>query len=279
MSGILTGLALLFRPVADTPHFVLAIAGSVVVFVATMWGLHLLSPQARKWLTIALTFVAGLFYLLEFLWPTSTAPNGKQENFLTPFLTPSGIFLQNIWVWAVGMGIISLTIVHGRRLFARREGWHNSLAFFLAMISITVFGFMSQEGSGGPKLANLSYNALFDGLLVNLDSAMFALLAFYIASAAYRAFRIRTVESGLLMIAALVVMLGFVSFGVGLTSWIPPNSPWGYLRFEQLTVWLLRWINMPTQRAVTVGVSVGGLAMAMRLWLSLERGSFFSQEG
>jgi len=107
---------------------------------------------------------------------------------------------------------------------------------------------------------------------------MFALLAFYIASAAYRAFRVRTVEAGLLMAAALIVMLGMVNFGVGLTSWIPLDSPWRFFRIEQLSQWTLSWINMPAYRAVIIGVAVGMLAMALRLWLSLERGTFFSQE-
>ncbi|HEY3342571.1 MAG TPA: hypothetical protein VGK81_11155, partial [Anaerolineae bacterium] len=115
-------------------------------------------------------------------------------------------------------------------------------------------------------------------LLVNFDAAMFSLLAFYIASAAYRAFRVRTVEAALLMVSALIVMLGMVNFGVFLTHSIPLDSPYAFFRVERLSLWILNWINMPAQRAVTIGVAVGALAMAMRIWLSLERGTFFSQE-
>ncbi len=149
-------------------------------------------------------------------------------NWLTPLQDPVNDFVPYIFYWAFGLGIISLSMIHGRRLLQRASGWHNSLAFFLAMLGMIVFGYMSNVGMPnrhggfyGPRDGYIAYNSLFDGLLVNLDSAMFALLAFYIASAAYRAFRVRTVEAGLLMVSALLVMLGLVNFGVWLTSAIP----------------------------------------------------------
>jgi len=202
----------------------------------------------------------------------------KIQNFLTPFTQPVNDFLLYILVWTIGLGLISLTIVHGRRLLRRASGWHNSLAFFLAMLAMLVVGFASLEGQTGMAAMKNTYDALFYGLLVNLDAAVFALLAFYIASAAYRAFRVRTIEAALLMLAALIVMLGFVSFGVKLTNWIAPESPLAFFRIERLSSFVMNWLNMPGYRAVVIGVSVGALAMAMRIWLSLERGAFFSQE-
>lgn len=270
---VMTTLHHLFTPVMTTPKFLLFIAIATLIFVGVMTGLHRLSPQAKKWLTLVCTFIAGLYFLLEFLLPTK---NG--ENFITPTVDPVSTYVIYILIWTMFMGIISLGVVHGRRLLKLSPGWHNSLAFFIAFFAMIVAGALSQNGTAGSMAANNFYRSLFNGLLVNLDAAMFSLLAFYIASAAYRAFRVRTMEAALLMFSALIVMLGMVNFGVTMTSWIPVDSAWSFLRLERLSMWILNWVNMPTQRAVTIGVSVGALAMAMRLWLSLERGAFFSQE-
>lgn len=270
----------LFHPVTTTPMFILAIVLSTLFFVAMLTVMHYLPPQAKKWLTIICTFVAGLYFALEYFLPVHkmVALSGEKGNLLTPTLEPVNNYIQFIFVWTIGLGIISLAIVHGQRLLKRQNGWHHSLAFFLAMIGIMVVGFMSKMGQAGHPATQIAYKSLFNGLLINLDTAMFSLLAFYIASAAYRAFRVRTAEAVLLMVSALVIMLGLVEFGVWMTHGIPLHSPWAFFRFEQLMAWLLNWFNMPVQRAVGIGVQVGALAMALRIWLSLERGAFFSQE-
>lgn len=285
MGGITFLFAHPFSPVSKTSDFVLLALLASVVFCAIVFAMHKLSPQAKKWMTIACTFIAGLYFTLEFFIPPTMkmGENGLEPkgNFLTPSITPISDFVINITVWSLGLGIISLLIVHGRKLIKRMPGWHNSLAFFVALIAFSVVGIWTKSGnpdSTAPDTVKTIYNSLFFGLFNNLDAAMFSLLAFYIASAAYRAFRVRTVEAGLLMGAALIVMLGLVNFGVAMTSWIPTDSFWAYFRMENMSSWIMNWINMPAYRAVIIGVGVGALAMGLRLWLSLERGTFFSQE-
>lgn len=113
------------------------------------------------------------------------------------------------------------------------------------------------------SLAGNVYHLLYDGLFVSLGSAMFALLGFYIASAAYRAFRIRSVESGLMLGAAILVMLGQIPFGV----WI-----WGDL--PSVRLWILAVPNSAAFRAIAIGASLAGLIMAFRMWFSIESRSF-----
>ena len=55
---------------------------------------------------------------------------------------------------------------------------------------------------------------LFDSIYLPLGATMFALLAFFVASASYRAFRIRNFEATLLLISGVLLMLGRVPVGV-----------------------------------------------------------------
>lgn len=106
---------------------------------------------------------------------------------------------------------------------------------------------------------NNLYNFLYNGLFNNLGSAMFALLGVYIAAAAYRAFRIQSFESALMMAAALVVMLGQISFGKMVYNDMPI-----------VRQWLLEVPNSAAFRAIRLGAAVAGLLLAIRMWLSIE---------
>ncbi|MBM3458750.1 MAG: hypothetical protein FJX77_09495 [Armatimonadetes bacterium] len=121
------------------------------------------------------------------------------------------------------------------------------------------------------------YTLLFQGLYRSMDATMFSILAFYIVSAAYRAFRIKSREAAVLMVTAIIVMLGQVPLGQALTNWIPIESPIAGLRLEQISQFVLGQINGPVQRAIGFGIGLGGLAMALRIWLSLERGTYFEE--
>jgi len=270
----------LFAP-APTPrllaaYLVIGLVGSVILIYLLHRGL---GPRGRRWLIAVVTFVAGLFYGLEFYYPVH-----NRKNFLTDWIEPVSVMIAVIGAFTVGLGIYSLCQVHGRNVARRRPGWPNSLAFFVAFLAMLVFGLWSHYtpvGEPAPKVLpwqNGVYEVLFNGLFAPLQTATFSLLAFYIASAAYRAFRMRTAEAALMMIAAFIVMLGQVPVGAWITSGIPLTSPWAFFRLETLGEWILNWLNMPAQRGIVFGIAVGALAMSLRVWLSLERGTFFSEQ-
>lgn len=275
--------AALFAPITNRGQLAAVLVGALVLSAAALYLLHrLLGPRGRRWLIAAVTFVGGLFFGLEYFYPVSGRP---PKNFLSDWIEPVSTMVAVIGAFTVGLGIYSLAQVHGRALVRRQTGWHNSLAFFLAMMAMLVFGLWNHYlHLPEPRPAVLPwpsavYEVLFSGLFAPLQAATFSLLAFYIASAAYRAFRISTGEAAVMMAAAFIVMLGQVPVGAWLTSGLPTQGPWAFLRLEALGDWIMRWLNMPAQRGITFGIAVGGLAMSLRIWLSLERGTFFSEQG
>lgn len=279
---VVSQLQALFQPVPAGQSLLLRIILAVVVSAIVFALLHRnLGPRGRRWLISVVTFVAGLFFGLEYFYPVR-APEGK--NFLTDWIPVVSTMVAVIAAFTVGLGVFSLCQVHGTAVAARRPGWHNSIAFFVAMIAMLAFGLWDHYRPlpvPPPERVpwhNGVYDILFNGLFVPLQATTFSLLAFYIASAAYRAFRIRSAEAALMMVAAFVVMLGQVPVGEWLTSGIAAQSPWAFFRIERLGAWIMQWLNMPAQRGILFGIAVGALAMSLRVWLSLERGTFFSEQ-
>jgi hypothetical protein len=264
------------------------IAGGIIAGLLFIGLLQLLPTQFRRPAIALFTFLGGAFYALEFflpphfnIWP--------HHNFLTPYLPAVGTLVTVLQATAVGLGIINLLQYHLRQLTRVREGWSYSLVLLACFVAMFVWGILNDYSPTGvviPKLPGLNapitnedmYVFLFYGGYANLDSTMFALIGFFIVSASYRAFRIRSAEASLLMAAAVVVMLGQVTLGTAITHTLPLTGLWSNLRMENLALYILNQVNAPAMRGIYFGIGVGFLATSLRLWLNLERGVYFDTE-
>ena len=104
------------------------------------------------------------------------------------------------------------------------------------------------------------YTWLVDHVFAPCNATMFALLAFFIASAAFRAFRARNVEAALLLGAAIVIMIGRVPLGRAISEMLP----W-------LSDWIIDVPNNAGRRAIMMGAALGAIATGLRVILGLER--------
>lgn len=255
-----------------------AVVGVLVATVFIIVGLTLLPVSYRRYLIRATVFVSGLFYALEFFWPThQVMRNGMatQENFLTDYIPHVIAPLADILgALLLGLGLFSLARIHSNNVIKRRPGWGNSLALLVSALVMLVVGFSAKATENPAAAMKNTYSVLFDGVYQNMDAAMFSLISFFILSAAYRAFRIRSIESSILMLSALIVLAG-LSFGVLLTQSLPAEGFAANFRIETWSRWILSIVSAPTLRAIDFGIGLGGLAMGLRIWLGIERGALF----
>ena len=253
----------------------LYVLGALIFSALVFAALQLIPHRGRKYVIQGITFLGGLYFALEFFLPTHPMPTAADPdavgNFLTPGIIPFGTVANVIGAFTVGLGVFNLCQVHGKRVTKGGNNAFNSMAFFLSMILMMVIAILAKAH---PNSINKNLNALlFQGALLTLDATMFSIIAFYIVSAAYRAFRVRSVEATLLLVTAIVVMLGQIAVGQWLTHALPQA-----LHVESIRSWILTIANAAATRAIAFGLGIGGLAVALRIWLGLERGSYFDAQ-
>lgn len=277
------------------------IALMLVLGTALVIGLMNTPSRARRPIVISITFLGGLFYVLNWLIPTPI--NRESDELPMPgTLEPVGFWFQDalpivgnianvMTAILLGLGIYSLLRIHVRRFLKQQKDWPFSLALMLSMVAMLFFGLYDWSVRKDPTLGaeledpakwtwiQYGKDLLFDGLLQQMDSVMFSMIAFFILSAAYRAFRIRSVESTILLGTALVVILslmGAVSSAsdqlINSLSGGNADSLWNAVSLGSIADWLKNVVQTSSLRAIDFGIGVGSLAMSLRIWLSLERG-------
>jgi len=211
-----------------------------------------MSVAIRRNVPLVITFIAGLLVIGDYYFktPATVEFNKLVSNWMT--------FVNVASTFAVVIGIGTLTRIHVRRLSQHKAGWYNSVVLLIALYGLLITGLVLGEGK---FTAHPIYTYWFNNLYVPLDSTIFSMLAFYIASAAYRAFRARTAEATVLLISAVVVMIGRAPIG---------PAVWSDL--ANITNWIMNIPNSAGMRGITIGVALGVLAMGIRVLLGRERG-------
>jgi len=144
-------------------------------------------------------------------------------------------------------------------------------------IEYTVFGYQPEtsnlvaSAATGNMPVQRTSKPLFDWaynyMLYPLGGTTFALLAFYIMTAAYRAMRVKSWEAGLLLSSALVVLLGQIP----VEEFLPWVRIHGISVFERLKELIMNFPNMASQRGILIGVALGALATSVKIIAGIER--------
>ncbi len=208
---------------------------------------------------IIIAFLSGFVMILAFFFNPEQSVIGRLEPEVLSWVTIVGGF-------TLLLGVVSIVRVNYSSVKRKKDGWGYKLVtlisiFAMALPAIIPTSMSSMFGTGPGSI----YDWLFNYLDAPMMSTMFAMLSFYIASAAFRAFRARNAEATLLLITATLVMLWRVPMGEIVLLGIHPRLP------ELINTFIMNGANMAVQRGIIIGAALGASAMSLRIMLGIER--------
>ncbi len=227
----------------------------------------------KRNIPIVIVFTTALLLIVAFFIPHR--PFGDLESrFLNWYAIISGFTFL--------LGLDSLTHHHLIKVVRGQKGWFYSLLLVTSLFATLGLGLCSWIRFGSPFALRAPFMWLYKYMIIPLQATMFATLAFFIFSAAYRAFRVRNVGATLMLIAACLVMLGNVPLGSSIWGMISslihivfPQVDFTSLKqleiFAKIKDWLMAIPQAAAGRGIGIGLALGGIAMSLRIILGIER--------
>jgi len=222
--------------------------------------------QFKKLAPLIVAFVMGVFFALQYYIP---------HPFTDDMLTGMSKWFIVIGGIAMGLGIVSLFYSHYYKIKRRTPAWGFSFVMFIALFTMLGVGIYCANAEVITETGKQTiYGWLYQSFMVPLQSTMFSILAFYVASAAFRAFRAKTKEATLLLIAAIIVMFARVPMGEFVYAQIPTFQVGGVTMppsIGDITGWIMKTINMAAQGGIALGIYLGIIAMSLKIIFGIEK--------
>ncbi|MEZ4710031.1 MAG: hypothetical protein R3A44_22685 [Caldilineaceae bacterium] len=172
-------------------------------------------------------------------------------------IPPVRLIANQLYTWtlllaAFGLlaGIFNLLWIHGQRIGRGQADWPMSLVLIAVALAVFSVGMVESSGAFGPLM-----QWVFTNVLTPVQSALFALLAFFLAAAAYRYLRIGRHGSSWMLFGALLMMLAQMPLMGGL---LPVDA---YSAIH----WLIDQPVMAALRGALLGSSLATLLVGLHL--------------
>jgi len=198
------------------------------------------------------TFIAGVVMGLTLFGYFFNVP--QVIDLVTWFQT----FATHVSFFAVWLGFLTAARIHIHNIQRRTPGiWYFSIVMFLSCL-IPFLAALPEIAK--PSIETPIYTWPFNWIYTPLGAALYATTGFYIFSAAYRAFRARSVEATILLVAGCLVMLG--------------NAPVGELIWDKIP-YINEWLQLtgqtPGMRALNITAALGIVYFGLRVAIGAEK--------
>ena len=226
----------------------------------------------RTTVPVIVAFLAGIVMVISFFFGGTI---GAADDFVLQWVVIVGGF-------TLVLGVVSIVRVNARVVARKGRDWGYKLATIISVFAMALPSMLpvSKDTIGGKifysvfpdswmPLMGTGPTSIYDWLFNYVDApmmeTMFAMLAFFIASAAYRAFRARNAEATLLLLTAVLVMLWRIPMGEAFLNLFSESLP------EYINSFVMKGFNNAVQRGIIIGAALGAASMSLRIILGIER--------
>jgi hypothetical protein len=154
--------------------------------------------------------------------------------------------------FALLLGVFQVAVIHIRRIYTGHADWVNSLGLVAMLCAVLVAGMLDPLGSLSPTV-----EWIFAHMIAPGQATLFALLAFFMAAAAYRYLRIGLPGGSWMVVGALLMLV----VQLPISQLLLPSS---------LLVVLRWWFTQPimaAMRGALIGSSLALLVVGLRFLL------------
>jgi hypothetical protein len=212
----------------------------------------------KREIPLLLTAIVGFTFLIQFFIPIP---------FLRDMTDMFSDWMSIIAAAAIWLGALNLIRVSLEKAYKKESDWFFAIVAIASFLLIVIIGFFF---SGGRSFQDpgTRFDWIYLNIYTPLMATMFAMLAFFVASASYRAFRARNAQATVLLVAAFLVMLGRTPFGDWLSGLIFLPKGWGISNISNI---IMNYFNVAGQRAIMIGIALGTVSTSLRIILGIER--------
>jgi hypothetical protein len=210
-------------------------------------------------------FIGGIVFLFVTFIPDGNPYKDK-------YMTYANDWIQIIFGFSIVIAIVSIFRAHLSTVLKQYPGWFYSFVLLFSLVVTALIGFISfgetakkeEEQrfvvtlSAGRKMSHIDY--IYNYVVYPLDAAVFAMLGFYIASAAFTGFRLKNFGSFLLLASAVIVMVGLIPIGA-----------YFYEKIPEVGIWILATPSNAAKRALIFSIAIAGIAFSLKVILGIDK--------
>lgn len=198
----------------------------------------------RREFLLGIIIVVSIFIYVPYFVEVPPVVTGIES-----WLISTTVVVASVAIW---VGVYTQARREAIRMRRRTRGWPYGL--WMAFLTFIMIIFGIAVGTNAPLILFLS-----NAFVVPGDATIYALLVFFLTSSAARAFKVRDVESLLLMITAFVLILKQAPMTENMFPWISP-----------IGTWLNDYLAMSASRVFSITAALGGIVLAIRLLMGRE---------